>query len=336
MASLDRYKVSTVPRALVALGLRHNDLVDLVAGIQGEDGIKVTQSEGRILITVNPATLPAGKKGDPGTPGVSPPTTSDLLRGDGSGGFSTAALGAGLAFGVSAELRTSAGTDGAILRNDGAYGFASVTVGSGLTYTGGTLSANAVANTGTSQNILAGNGTGGFAFVSIGSGLSYSGGTLSANAVANTGTTQNILAGNGAGGFANVSTGDSLTYNSGTHTIDTIQNLTTSGSPSFANISANNVTTAIGLRSDNIVANTITANVLLSVGTGSNMMNVAFANITHPMGVRELAYSNLANANIEQFTICNNGSPENRWWPTWSTAPASPIPKILTITSADY
>lgn len=332
----ERHRISTAPRAFRSLAAAHNSLVDLLASLDGQSGVKVTQSDGRMLITVNPATLPAGLKGDPGTPGVSPPTTSDLLRGDGSGGFSTAALGAGLAFGVSAELRTAAGTDGAILRNDGAYGFASVTVGTGLTYSGGTLSANAVANTGTSQNILAGNGTGGFAFVSIGSGLTYAAGTLSANAVANTGTTQNILAGNGAGGFANVSTGDSLTYNAGTHTIDTIQNLTTAGSPSFSNISANNATIALGLRSDNIVANTITANVLLSVGTGSNMMNVAYANITHPMGVRELAYSNLANANIEQFTICNNGSPENRWWPTWSTAPASPIPKILTITSADY
>ncbi len=73
-----------------------------------------------------------------------------------------------------------------ILYGNGSGGFSNVTLGTGLSFSGGTLS-NTVTTSGTS--ILYGNGSGGFSNVTLGSGLSFSGGTLSATGGTGTVTT---------------------------------------------------------------------------------------------------------------------------------------------------
>ena len=49
--SLEALRISEAPAAFAAMAAKHNLLVDLVASLTGEAGIKVTVSAGRILIT---------------------------------------------------------------------------------------------------------------------------------------------------------------------------------------------------------------------------------------------------------------------------------------------
>lgn len=50
MAGLDKFRAPSAPRAFAGTARAHNLLVGLIESMQGEDGIEVSISEGRILI----------------------------------------------------------------------------------------------------------------------------------------------------------------------------------------------------------------------------------------------------------------------------------------------
>lgn len=58
MPALDSLKVETVPAAFAPTAQAHNALVDLIASMVGQNGAKVTVSEGRILIEYDKTTAP--------------------------------------------------------------------------------------------------------------------------------------------------------------------------------------------------------------------------------------------------------------------------------------
>lgn len=142
-------------------------------------------------------------------------TGTNILKGNGSGGFNNAIAGVDFAPATSGN---------AILYGNGAGGFSSVSIGSGVTFAGGVLSATGSGGTvtsvtGTAPITSSGGNT---PAISISqAGVSTNGylsstdwNTFNNKAPATSGTA--ILYGNGTGGFSNVTIGSGVTFVAGT------------------------------------------------------------------------------------------------------------------------
>ena len=76
MPALDSLKVDSAPAAFVPIAKAHNALADLIASMVGSNGVKVTVSEGRILIELSGT---GGTGSSSGGGGVPDPLTIDTL-----------------------------------------------------------------------------------------------------------------------------------------------------------------------------------------------------------------------------------------------------------------
>lgn len=226
---------------------------------------------------------------------------TSILAADGSGGFNSVIIGAGLLY-SSGVLYANGGsnTSGTVtsVSGTGTVGGLSLT---GTVTTAGSLTLGGTLTSGSS--ILAGNGSGGIQNVTIGSGLSYSGGILTATG------------GNGGG-----NTGGTVTSVTGTGSVSGLSlsgTVTTSGSLTLGgslSITGPQVTAALGYTPVNT--------------TGTNASGTWDISITGSSGDTELAINctNAVGYNQSWQTVTGSRLPDT----TYTNTTGKPIQIMIT------